>query len=179
MAHTRACLTGSGSKRPVDPARSTPIRFVAQGNRGTTRRDLRMRPQPGRDLRRSLYNVFVGSVHICPQARQLNHWIVPAASPTSRSLLPQLLQRCCEGRRYAGSRADVLAGIRRSEELCAFGIAFSGRFALDEEPTVSGGLSRGAVESTETPRRLNIGESPEGSSSGHPTKLRRNAAKNR
>jgi hypothetical protein len=99
---------------------------------------LRLSPELSCGRESALYVVFVGSVHICPQARQLNHWIVPAASPTSRSLLPQLLQHCCEGRRYAGSRADVFAGIRRSEELCAFGIAFSGRLPRMRNPQLAG-----------------------------------------
>jgi len=54
------------------------------------------------------YVLFVGWVHICPQARQLNHWIIPTASPPSRSVLPQLLQNCCGGGRRAGRLNDVL-----------------------------------------------------------------------
>ena len=57
---------------------------------------------------RSSYVFFVGWVHIYPQARQLNHWIAPTASPTSRCLLPQLPQNCCGGGRRAGCGAEVL-----------------------------------------------------------------------
>ena len=61
------------------------------------------------------YVFSVGWVHICPQARQLNHWIVPTASPLSRSLLPQLLQNCDGGGRRAGCGAEVFGeSIRRS-----------------------------------------------------------------
>jgi hypothetical protein len=62
------------------------------------------------------YLFIVGCVHICPQARQLNHWIVPTASPPSRSLLPQLLQNCCGGGRRAGCGAEVVGeSIRRTD----------------------------------------------------------------
>jgi hypothetical protein len=62
------------------------------------------------------YVFFVGWVHICPQARQLNQWIVPTASPPSRSLLPQLLQNCCGGGRRPGCGAEVFGeSIRRSD----------------------------------------------------------------
>src|SRR4029453_18484935 len=61
------------------------------------------------------YVFFVGWVHICPQARQLNHWIVPTASPPSRSLLPQLLQNWSGGGGHAGCGAEVFSeSIRRS-----------------------------------------------------------------
>ena len=67
-------------------------------------------------LRKSSYVFFVGCVHICPQARQLNHWIVPTGSPTSRCLLPQLLQNCCGGGRRAGCGAEVFSeSIRRTD----------------------------------------------------------------
>jgi hypothetical protein len=60
--------------------------------------------------------VFVGWVHICPQARQLNHWIVPTAPPPSRSLLPQPLQNRCGGGRRAGCGTEVFGEIiRRSK----------------------------------------------------------------
>jgi hypothetical protein len=76
--------------------------------------------QVNRDLKRDgtqPLNVFsVGWVHIYPQARQLNHWIVPTASPTSRCLLPQLLQSCCGGGRRAGCLAEVFGeSIRRTD----------------------------------------------------------------
>jgi hypothetical protein len=45
----------------------------------------------------------------------LNHWIVPTASPPSRSLLLQLLQNCCGGGRRAGCGAEVGESIRRSD----------------------------------------------------------------
>jgi hypothetical protein len=58
----------------------------------------------------------LGWVHICPQARQLNHRIVPTASPPSRSLLPQLLQNCCGGGRRACRGAEGFGeSIRRSD----------------------------------------------------------------
>ena len=99
-----ACqIAGIGPEDPFD------------GHSGRVLAGCTLRPTPRLPLKGS-YVFFVGWVHIFPQARQLNHWIVPTASPPSRSLLPQLLQNCCGDGRRAGCGAEVFGeSIRRSD----------------------------------------------------------------
>jgi len=135
---TRGFVVGSraaAASRPLRAGRSPARRSRERGKSGDTyvrqlEPDSRMdqtaggastrisaiRLKPSEAIPKSNYAVFVGCVHICPQPRQLNHWIVPTAAPASRSLLPQLLQHCSGGGRGAGCGAeDFGVSIRRSD----------------------------------------------------------------